>query len=143
MSWGGPAHALVYLSTWQAVHGGLARYRPSSDGWPSVVNEDFEKTLLPEITTWAGTRDVVEALLAQRVPPNRGVSGADHATAAWRLSREAGLDAAILSRAVEFVSSREWSAEVADHLEWYAERFGMPIMVRHEALPAKRWWSRR
>ncbi|MFV0634897.1 hypothetical protein [Demequina sp.] len=122
--------ALVYLSTWQAVHGDVARYRPSTPGWPDALCDDFQRVLLPEVVAWRDSRDLFEALLAKRVPPNRGVAGADHATAAWTVAVAAELGPAAESRAVELVNADVWPDDVADHLEWFAERFGMPLVVQ-------------
>ncbi len=134
----GPDHALVYLSTWQWAHGDLRRYRPRDRGWPGVVNDEFEEFALPELRRWAGAADVVEALLQQRVPPNRGIPVAHHATSAWALAQAAGLEQSFSERATTMVESTPWPNDVADELEWFRSRFGMPMRVSRAAKPMGR-----
>jgi hypothetical protein len=97
-----------------------------------LVNEDFERLALPEMRKWRDVDDVVDALLEQRIPPDRGLPLADHAKAAWRLSTAAGLESEYERRAIAMLEEQEWSDDIADELEWFSANFGMPIAVRRK-----------
>lgn len=132
----GPGHARVYFPLSQHAHGDV-RYQPKDKGFPQVAFDDFKRLLLPLVNSWRNVEDVVEGLLRQQLPPDRGRPVANHATAALRLIDAAGLGDDLRVRALKMIEEREWPDDIADHLEWFADKSNQPLVIRRQ--PPSMW----